>query len=60
MTGTSDVLRMKPASVMLRLSARFSGCRPRWNWYASRQWITWFLPMRGRTAAWSCSNPRRT
>ena len=28
MTGTIDVRRMKPASDMLRLSARFSGCRP--------------------------------
>ena len=28
MTGTIDVLRMKPASDMLRLSARFSGCSP--------------------------------
>jgi hypothetical protein len=36
-TGTIDVFRMKPESDMLRLSARFSGCRPCWNWYASRQ-----------------------
>ena len=51
MTGTIDVRRMNPASDMLRLSARRSGCKPVWNWYASRQWITWFLPMRGRMAA---------
>ena len=35
--GTIDVFRMKPASDMLRLSARFSGSSPSPNWYASRQ-----------------------
>ena len=50
MIGTIDVFRMKPESVMLSVSARRSGCVPVWNWYASRQWITWFLPIRGRTA----------
>ena len=28
MTGTIDVFRMNPASDMLRLSARLSGCKP--------------------------------
>ena len=31
-TGTIVVLRMNPASDMLRLSDRFSGCRPVPNW----------------------------
>ena len=36
-TGTSDVFRMNPASVMLNESARFNGWSPVSNWYASRQ-----------------------